>query len=159
MKSIPVLLLLLAPIVSSAEHTSTHKSTRSDATSAAADATPLAVCKQLADSASKNDFESVQKHSMEMRGPGKGSKADANFRKMHQENLGQIQNLNCLAETVSEDRAFVEAEAEGGKRLIPFVKTEAGWKFDAKTYMSFYDYDKKGMHGKGMHEGAKKGKM
>ena len=40
---------------------------------------------------------------------------------------------------------FVQAESEGGTRLIPFVKTETGWKFDGKTYMSFYGYG--GKHG------------
>lgn len=72
-----------------------------------------------------------------------------NFQKMQSQYFEQLQDLECGKETVANDRAVVESTSKGEKRLVPFVKTGEGWKFDMKTYQAFYDIE----HGPG---GAKK---
>lgn len=121
------------------------------ATTATQTETPLTVCKNLVDSTIKKDFESVKKMSIGMPDHSQGKTAAAGFDKMHKTEWSKLEKLTCTSETIANDRAFVQAQADGGTRLIPFVKTETGWKFDGKTYMSFYG------PGHGVH-GAK-GKM
>jgi hypothetical protein len=113
--------------------------------------TPLEACKSLVDATVKKDFESVKKLSVGMPSHGTDKSKEAGFDKMHKEYMSKLEKLSCTSEVVANDHAFVQAEAEGGTRLIPFLKTETGWKFDGKTYMSFYG----GAHGH--HDG--KGKM
>jgi hypothetical protein len=62
------------------------------------------------------------------------------FEKMHKDHWAQLKELSCGTEIVTNDRAVIEAKTTEQSRLIPFVKTEEGWKFDAKTYMSFYGF-------------------
>lgn len=101
--------------------------------------TPLSVCKNLVELTLKKDFAGVQNLSTAF-GPHHGKSKGAHFDKMHKENWSKLEKLSCTTETVANDHAFVEAQSEAGARLIPFVKTEAGWKFDMKTYMSFYHF-------------------
>jgi hypothetical protein len=52
--------------------------------------------------------------------------------------MERLQDLSCANEVIAQDHAMVESLSQGEKRLIPFVKTNEGWKFDMRTYRSFY---------------------
>ena len=119
------------------------------ATTAATTDTPLAVCKKLVEMTVKKDFAAVKDLSLHEGGMHKGKMNEKKFDKMHGENMAKLENTTCTTEMVASDRAFVTAKSTEGERFIPFVKTEAGWKFDGMTYMSFYGHGKKGHRGKG----------
>lgn len=109
-----------------------------------ADATPKEVCQAIAQNTKAKNFEAVQKLTAGMASNQKtAKKAKAGFNQMHSKQMETLQDLNCGNEMKTEDHAMVEAEAKGEKRLIPFVKTAEGWKFDMKTYRAFYDADQK----------------
>jgi hypothetical protein len=156
MKHLALVLLLVSPLAIAGPTTKTTATTTTTTTTTTATTgteTPLTVCKNIVDSAIKKDFDGVQKWSLTGGPKHKEMKNEKGFEKMHKDNMSTLEKITCATEVVAEDRAFVEANTDTGKRLIPFVKTEAGWKFDTKTYMSFYDFG--GKHGK--H--GKKGKM
>jgi len=111
-----------------------------------ANASPGDVCKQLVEAAKKDDFDAVKKMS---KGEPHGKQAKGHFHKMHGEYMERLKNIGCGSDLVADDHAVVEAQTEGKKRLIPFVKEESGWKFDAMTYMTFYPHGKMAGHKKG----------
>lgn len=113
------------------------------APAAAAEASPTTACRALIDSAQKKDFAEFNKWTI---GGGKMARkgTKARFAKMNEKYLEKLQGLTCLNESVAEDHAFVEAEAQGVKRFVPFIKTETGWKFDAMTYRAFYHHPGRG---------------
>lgn len=113
---------------------------------ALADDGPSEVCKKLVEAAKKDDFDAVTKLSL---GEPHGPKAKGKFHDMHDKYLGKLKDTNCGSDLTADDHAVVQADSEGKKRLIPFVKSADGWKFDAHTYMAFYMGD---MH-HGMHHG------
>lgn len=98
--------------------------------------TPMAVCQSMAQAAKNGDFKAYQNFSFGAP-QHKGNKAG--FDKMHQKYFDRLKDLSCTSENVSGNHAFVQASSQGQERLIPFKRTPDGWKFDAKTYMSFYD--------------------
>lgn len=114
---------------------------------------PKAVCDQLARAARKDDFQAFQAlstgwTSQMASGHGASSppqggattpgKAESELHSVHQSHLGQLKDLRCDAEHIADDHAVVEAESQGRKRLIPFIEVKGHWKFDARTYLSFY---------------------
>jgi hypothetical protein len=58
--------------------------------------------------------------------------------KMDHNYMERLKDLTCTKENIAGDHAVVEAKSEGQERLIPFVKMQDGWKFDERTYHSFY---------------------
>lgn len=123
------------------------------AKSAASTPSPKATCAQLAEAAKKDDFPAIQAlttdwappggHPGEMAAPnpsksGPSQKSPAAIHAMHEHHLSQLKDLTCGSEHVAGDHAVVEAESLGQKRLIPFIQVNGQWKFDARTYMSFY---------------------
>lgn len=113
--------------------------------------TAISTCKSLVDKVVKKDFKSVKDMSLRPDMPKHKKLSKKGFNEMHEDHLAELKDLKCLREMVSEDRAVVEAASEGNKRLIPFVNTDKGWKFDSGAYMAFYDYGKK----KGKHHDKK----
>ncbi|MEZ0391973.1 MAG: hypothetical protein ACAH59_07155 [Pseudobdellovibrionaceae bacterium] len=105
--------------------------------SAASPAGPTAACKAIAEAAKNKNFETFASLSTGMP-PKKAQPKKADFEKMGQKYFEKIQDLSCNNEIIAEDHAVVEADAKGEKRLIPFLQTPQGWKFDMKTYQSFY---------------------
>ncbi len=73
----------------------------------------------------------------------KGTKGS--FQKMHAGYMDRLQDLSCGSEVIATDHAVVESESKGERRLIPFVKTNEGWRFDMGTYQSFYHTEEKEM--------------
>lgn len=101
---------------------------------------PAQVCKSIAENAKAKNFEGVQKLTAGMPGHAKAEKKQKKgFDKMAEQYMERLQDLNCGQEVIAKDHAMVEADSKGEKRLIPFIQTEDGWKFDASTYRSFYD--------------------
>ena len=103
----------------------------------------LNTCNTLVDKAVKKDFKAVSEMSLQPKMVKAEKLSEKDFNKMHEKHMGELKDLKCLREMVADDRAVVEAESEGGKRLIPFVQTSTGWKFDSGAYMALYDYGKK----------------
>ena len=60
------------------------------------------------------------------------------FARMSRRFFENVPDLTCGTELIAQDRAIVESESQGKKRLIPFIKTDEGWMFDLQTYRSFY---------------------
>jgi hypothetical protein len=112
-------------------------------------------CDKLAEAGKNGDFNTVQQLTMSMphmkEHMKKSGTAKKDFEKMRKDHMDQLKELKCSSEQVVEDHAFVTAEAKEGKRLIPFVKEGESWKFDARTYMSFYKMGHM-MKGHGMHK-------
>lgn len=54
------------------------------------------------------------------------------------EQMGRLKGMKCGAEHISGSRAIVEAKTKTEKRLIPFVNVDGVWRFDVRTYESFY---------------------
>lgn len=112
------------------------KSTAKPASSA------MASCKVIVQTAIDKDYEGIKNLSL-MPAHAKDKKlSKKGFNKMHDDYMTELKDLNCLREMTSDDHAVVEAESDGKKRLIPFVKTTEGWKFDSGAYMAFYDVKK-----------------
>ncbi len=110
-------------------------------------ASPKTACDQIVAAAKKDDFKTVESLTANWGMPhhGAGETAGMNPKKMesdvksaHQHHLSQLKDLSCGDEHVAGDHAVVEASSQGQKRLIPFVQVNGQWKFDARTYMSFY---------------------
>lgn len=118
---------------------------------------PAFTCAKLVEAAKANKFDEFQSLTTNY-GPKYMMKkemkpmAAQKFDKMHTEFMDKIKGINCGTEHIAGTNAFVEAETNGTKRFIPFIKVEDNWKFDAKTYMSFYNVPKQGPKGKGMHQ-------
>ncbi|MCS6838634.1 MAG: hypothetical protein NZ480_07275 [Bdellovibrionaceae bacterium] len=105
--------------------------------------TPAAVCLKLAEAAKNKRFEEFLSYTVNYeRHSEKKKRKDgaARFENMHKNYFDRLKNLTCGAEHIAESNAFVEAETDGRKRFIPFVQEKGQWKFDAKTYISFYKY-------------------
>jgi hypothetical protein len=134
-----------------------------DAT-ANASKSPKEVCNTLVDAAKKDDFNTVKqwtlwgghgmRHDKQQAGtsdaasaktPAKGGKMEAEFHKMHDQDMAALKDMSCGSETLAGDHAMVQAESKGQKRLIPFAQRDGRWMFDARTYMSFYREDMKNM--------------
>lgn len=64
--------------------------------------------------------------------PGEG------FAKMHEQEMKRLKALVCKDEKIAEDHAWVEATSQNETRLVPFKKMDGQWKFDMRTYHSFY---------------------
>ena len=109
-------------------------------TAANAQSSPASACKTLAESAKAKDYQAVMNLTDGLPAPGKvKGKQKQGFDKMHTQYLDKLQDLNCGQEMIAQDRAVVQADSQGQKRLVPFVRTNEGWKFDIRTYRSFYD--------------------
>lgn len=100
-------------------------------------------CKIIVEAAKKDDFETVRLYTTPTgRGEGERRKeAERRFHRMHRDQLAKLKDLSCGSEHRADAHAVVEAESEGRKRLVPFVEEKGGWKFDLRTYLSFYRQD------------------
>lgn len=67
-----------------------------------------------------------------------GMNMEDGFKKMHEKEMERLKGLNCKEEKISGDHAWVEATSQNETRLVPFKMMEGKWKFDMKTYHSFY---------------------
>jgi hypothetical protein len=102
---------------------------------------PKAACKSMVEAAKKGDFNELKglssgwdrvQHTAQEKSLKKG------FEHMHQTQMDKLKDLKCGKEQVAEDHAIVIAESGEKERIVPFVKEGMGWKFDARTYMTFY---------------------
>lgn len=112
------------------------------ATAAETASSPAGVCQALVKAAQDKNYDAFMSladmpgHKM-----GKAGAQKPKFEGMHMKYMDRLKDLSCGAEMVADDRAVVESASQGKKRLIPFVKADGTWKFDAKTYMAFYHYE------------------
>lgn len=122
------------------------KTTTTTTTTVATPTTPTAVCQAIVESAKNKDFEGMKKWMTAM-GPHHGHDGMAiekmkgekeAFNKMGAEHFEMIKDLTCGNELLADNHAIVMSEAQGKKRLIPFIKQNDAWKFDTHTYHSFY---------------------
>lgn len=121
-------------------------------TTATTGTTPTDVCNQLVAAAKTDKIEEVT--AVTLMPTGKMDKTmKGKFHKMHGDYLAKIKDITCGTAHTSNTHAFVEADNKGEKRFIPFVNVNGQWKFDMKTYKSFY-VPATGHHGKG-HAGKK----
>ena len=153
---ISALVMAFAACAQKAEKADTNTTTVTTGTTVASSSansmsSPLQACNQLVDAAKNKDYERASqlmltpKHKMGMMGKKSSKKK---FNKMHENYLSEVQDISCSEEQVAGDRAFVTATTKNQERLIPFVQAEGGWKFDMKTYRSFYSDER---HGKQSH--------
>lgn len=71
--------------------------------------------------------------------PGMNEKnLEKGFHKMHEKHLELLKSISCKDEKIAGDRSWVEATSKEESRLIPFKVADGKWKFDMKTYFSFY---------------------
>lgn len=105
--------------------------------------TAAAACQSMVNAAKSKNFDQFMKMTTDMPAHERKNMKQTknNFQKMQTQYMERLQDLNCGNEIVAKDHAVVETESKGEKRLIPFVQTNEGWKFDMKTYMSFYHTD------------------
>lgn len=99
---------------------------------------PTVACSQLVDAAKTGDINAFHSNVLGTKKSGTGRR----FAKMGHDYMEKIKTISCGAEHIAGDRAFVESETNGEKRFIPFVQKEGQWKFDMKTYRSFYSEQK-----------------
>lgn len=113
---------------------------------------PSKACNSLVQAAKLGDFESFKSASvgwdMMYRHKGEAAgkvgkkdmeaKMEKDFHKMNREHMSKLKDLSCGTEHIVQNRAMVEAETQGEKRLIPFIQRDGKWMFDAQTYTSFY---------------------
>jgi hypothetical protein len=119
-------------------------------TPAATASTPSTACTKLVAAAQDNKFEEFMGLTTNYTGAhGKKAMATQKFDKMHTKFMDKIKGITCGTEHVGGNNAFVEAKSGDQTRFIPFVSVDGAWKFDAKTYMSFYSFPGHGpAHGK-----------
>ncbi len=67
-----------------------------------------------------------------------GMNMEERFHKMHAKELERLKDLTCKEEKVVGEHAWVEAMSQKETRLVPFKMVEGKWKFDIRTYHSFY---------------------
>ncbi len=138
MKLIMTSIVVLAGLTASAADTTTTTTT----TTTAIGSTPTSVCQAIVDSAKSKNFEGMNKWTTAMPAHHKKMKmSKTDFAKMGSKYFEKMQDLTCGTEIMAQDHAIIESESQGQKRLIPFVKKADGWKFDLKTYHSFYAGD------------------
>ncbi len=77
-------------------------------------------------------------HDMGGMGPMHGMNMEEGFKKMHEKEMERLKDLNCKEEKIAGDHAWVEAISQNETRLVPFKMVEGKWKFDMRTYHSFY---------------------
>lgn len=116
---------------------------------------PREVCDRLVQAAKKDDFALANQWTYELAGSmpsesqagtaggeamsGQPSGSPESMNGLSREQLASFKDLNCGSERIAGDHAFVEVKGKDQSRFIPFVKDTSGiWKFDARTYMSFY---------------------
>lgn len=145
MKKLTITLVLLASTSTFAAET-TATTTTETKTVTATQSTPKETCMALVKAAQEQNFEAFTQLSRAGgKGMGPGNKAGSKnkmkpgFDKMHTNELEKLKTLNCGAEYIADTRAFVETDSAGKTRFVPFVKEGKDWKFDTKTYMSFYE--------------------
>lgn len=119
---------------------------------------PKEVCNAIVEATKKDDFKTVQQwsygwqhghHHQAGEAAGKhhkgqkhsAKKTEKEFHSMRSQYMSKLKDMQCGSETIADDHAFVQAEAEGSKRLIPFIQKDGKWLFDAHSYMSFYRED------------------
>ena len=107
------------------------------ATAVTIGSSPTSVCEALVEGTKNKNFAEVMKWTTDKSVHSKKMKKEG-FEKMGQLYFEKVQDLTCGAEIVAQDHAIVESESKGQKRLIPFIKTTDGWRFDLQTYRSFY---------------------
>ncbi len=147
MKKVFSSLIILSGLTVSAADTTTATTTTAKATD-----TPSAVCQAIVESAKNKDFEGMQKWTTDMSAHHKKMKMNkADHKKMSSQYFEKMQDLTCGKEIVAQDHAIIESESNGQKRLIPFIKKGDSWKFDVKTYHSFYGGEGHG-HKKNPHK-------
>lgn len=67
-----------------------------------------------------------------------GMNMEEGFKNMHEKEMARLKNINCKGEKIAGDHAWVEATSENESRLVPFKMVDGKWKFDMRTYHSFY---------------------
>lgn len=142
------LIFCAAPLTWAQQPQSPSTAPNSQAASAASANSPRDTCRSLAEAAKNKNFGSFMQLSTGMKSPSKtkeGSISAKRFEKMQGRYLDRLKDLTCNNEIIAADRAVVESESKGEKRLIPFVKTGQGWKFDLNTYQAFYHTEEKKM--------------
>jgi hypothetical protein len=113
----------------------THAGTATTATAT----TPTESCTKLVEAAKENKFEDFMALTTKYEGHrGPAAVESKKFSKVHASFMDKIKGITCGAEHVGGNNAFVEAAAGGETRFIPFINVNGTWKFDAKTYMTFY---------------------
>ena len=132
-------LVLCAGVTAFSADTKTTTTTTTVATAT----TPTAVCQAIVESAKNKDFEGMKKWMTPMGSPRGHKEA---FNKMGAEHFEMIKDLNCGNELLADNHAIVMSEAQGKKRLIPFIKQNDAWKFDTHTYHSFYSDESHAKH-------------
>jgi hypothetical protein len=126
---------------------------------------PKDVCTGLIDAAKKDDLNAFQLWTMSYRDtgtstsetgagsagevgtdmsksksmPGSSENLSGNY-KFPREEMARFKDLTCSSEHIAGSHAVVEVDTKSGeKRLIPFVMERGQWKFDPRTYTSFYN--------------------
>ena len=111
-------------------------------------ASPKKVCQELFASIEKNDmvaFESsslrpelLTEHQQKTQQAGTTTGNEPLPSIVPQDQMGRLKGMKCGSEHVAGDRAIVEAKTKKETRLIPFVNVDGVWRFDVRTYQSFY---------------------
>lgn len=140
--------LLVVSLISAASFAADTKTTTTTTTTDMA-TSPSSTCMKLVETAKANKYEDFNALTTNYMGSpmAKGKMAEQRFDKMHVKFMDKIKGISCGTEHIAGANAFVEAETDGTKRFIPFVKVQDAWKFDAKTYMSFYGFSEMGPKG------------
>lgn len=96
------------------------------------DMSPKDVCRSLVAAVRANDLQAVRTHVA-------GGKVEGNA------GLDWMRNASCEGEHVAGNNAFVESElntrtkvSEATTHYLPFVRDEGVWKFDLRSYRTFY---------------------
>ena len=112
-------------------------------------ASPQKVCQELFASIEKNDtlaFENfslrpelLTEHQQKTQQAGTTSGSETSSPSIiPQDQMSRLKGMKCGSEHIAGDRAFVEAKTKKETRLIPFVNIDGVWRFDVRTYQSFY---------------------
>lgn len=131
--------------------------------------TPKQVCEALAKAATENNFKAFMELSAMPMGYGRdcldktrtgknkgkqapqdhcgmhGKNMEGGFQKMHEKQMDRLKSLSCKDEKIVGDHAWVEATSKEEARLVPFKMMDGKWKFDMRTYHSFYHPTKDSM--------------
>lgn len=104
---------------------------------------PKDACNTIVQAAKNDDFETVKRATAQWSHPGHPGKdnkknVEKKFHEMHDDYASTLKEISCGSENIADAHAFVEAKSKDEKRFIPFVRENAEWKFDVRTYTSFY---------------------
>lgn len=121
----------------------------SSATSKGSTDTPREVCEAIVKAGIDDNFKAFMELTIIPKShhgskdhcgtPGMDEKTlEEGFHKMHEKHLDLLKSINCKDEKMVGDHSWVEAASKEESRLIPLKMVDGRWKFDMKTYFSFY---------------------